>query len=268
MHAIKNYFKENISPQVSHFHVAGKMTQSTIEKSLQQLSKNWIGSNVEIPEIKTSKPPTRAKVYFIDIPGAKQSAITLGSLSIPGGNPELHKYSVVNIRLGGGMEARLMRTLRLDKGYTYGAGSFYRENSYQTPFYAYSQVRSNVTLESLEIFKNIINGYAKSYNSEDLELTKNKLIKQNALRFERLGSLLNMLDTISKFNFPDTYIQRQQDVLTSMSLEEAQSIAESQFNADKMYFVVAGDAKTQLSRIKELGYGNPIMLDREGNRIK
>ena len=53
-----------------------------------------------------------------------------------------------------------------------------------------------------------------------------------------------------------------------MSLEEAQSIAESQFNADKMYFVVAGDAKTQLSRIKELGYGNPIMLDREGNKIK
>ena len=268
MNDIKNYFKENISPQVSHFHVAGKMTQGTIEKSLQQLSKNWIGSNVEIPEIKTSKPPTRARVYFIDIPGAKQSAITLGSLSIPGGNPELYKYSVVNNRLGGGMEARLMRTLRLEKGYTYGAGSFFRENSYQTPFYAYSQVRSNVTLESLEIFKNIINGYAKSYNSEDLELTKNKLIKQNALRFERLGSLLNMLDTISKFNFPDTYIQRQQDVLTSMSLEEAQSIAESQFNADKMYFVVAGDAKTQLSRIKDLGYGNPIMLDREGNKIK
>ena len=268
MNDIKNYFKENISPQVSHFHVAGKMTQGTIEKSLQQLSKNWIGSNVEIPEIKTSKPPTRARVYFIDIPGAKQSAITLGSLSIPGGNPELYKYSVVNNRLGGGMEARLMRTLRLEKGYTYGAGSFYRENSYQTPFYAYSQVRSNVTLESLEIFKNIINGYAKSYNSEDLELTKNKLIKQNALRFERLGSLLNMLDTISKFNFPDTYIQRQQDVLTSMSLEEAKSIAESQFNADKMYFVVAGDAKTQLSRIKDLGYGNPIMLDREGNKIK
>ena len=268
MNDIKNYFNENISPQVSHFHVAGKMTQRSIEKSLKQLSQNWIGSDVELPEIKTSKPPARSKVYFIDIPGAKQSAITLGTLSIPGGNPELYKYSVVNNRLGGGMEARLMRTLRLEKGYTYGAGSFFRENSYQTPFYAYSQVRSNVTLESLEIFKNIINGYAESYNSEDLELTKNKLIKQNALRFERLGSLLNMLDTISKFNFPDTYIQEQQDVLRSMNLQDAKSIAQSEFNADKMYFVIAGDAKTQLRRIKELGYGSPIMLDREGNTIK
>lgn len=268
MEDIKNYFKENISPKVSHFHVAGKMTQSTIEKSLQQLSDNWVGDEVKIPLIKASKAPFRSKVYFIDIPGSKQSAITLGTLTVPGGNPELYKLNVVNNRLGGGMEARLMRTLRLEKGYTYGAGSFFRENSYQTPFYAYSQVRSNVTLESLEIFKNIINSYAKSYNSEDLDLTKNKLIKQNALRFERLGSLIDMLDTMSKFNYPDTYIQNQQDLLTALTLEDAKNIAKSQFNADKMYFVVAGDAKTQLSRIKNLGYGNPILLDREGNKIK
>mgnify|MGYP001208171722 FL=1 len=268
MDDIKKYFKQNISPKVAHFHVAGKITQSSIEKSLQQLSDKWIGEDVEIPKITSSKAPSKSKVYFIDIPGSKQSAITLGTLTIPGGNPELYKMGVVNNRLGGGMEARLMRTLRLEKGYTYGAGSFFRENTYQTPFYAYSQVRSNVTFESLEIFRDIINDYANSYNSEDLKITKNKLIKQNALRFERLGSLLNMLDTMSMFDFPDTYIQNQQDILTSMNLEEAKSIAQSRFDANKMYFVIAGDAKTQLSRIKELGFGKPIMLDREGNKIK
>ena len=63
-------------------------------------------------------------------------------------------------------------------------------------------------------------------------------------------------------------IQNQQDILTSMNLEEAKSIAQSRFDANKMYFVIAGDAKTQLSRIKELGFGKPIMLDREGNKIK
>ena len=267
MDDIKNYFQQNISPKVSHFHVAGKITQSTIEESLQQLSDRWSGKEVNIPTISSSKAPSSSKVFFIDIPGSKQSAITVGTLTIPGGNPDLYKLNVVNNRLGGGMEARLMRTLRLEKGYTYGAGSFLRENTYQTPFYAYSQVRSNVTLESLQIFKDIINGYAKSYNSEDLELTKNKLIKQNALRFERLGNLIDMLDTMSEFDYPDTYIQNQQDILTSMNLNDARSIAESRFNANKMYFVIAGDAKTQLDRIQKLGYGKPIILDREGNKI-
>ena len=267
MDDIKGYFKQNISPIVSHLHIAGNITQDNAERSLKILANKWNGNKVNIPKIRIAKIPSKSKVFFIDIPDSKQSAISVGTLTVPGGSPELFKLSVVNNRLGGGMEARLMRTLRLEKGYTYGAGSFLRENTFQTPFYAYSQVRSNVTLESLEIFRDIINGYAKSYNNEDLETTKNKLIKGNALRFERLGSLINMLDTMSKYDYSNTYIQNEQEVLTSIGLDEARSIARLNFNANKMYFVIAGDAKTQLNRIEKLGYGKPIILDREGNRV-
>ena len=267
MDDIKGYFKQNISPIVSHLHIAGNITQDNAERSLKILANKWNGNKVKIPKITIAKIPSKSKVFFIDIPDSKQSAISVGTLTVPGGSPELFKLSVVNNRLGGGMEARLMRTLRLEKGYTYGAGSFLRENTFQTPFYAYSQVRSNVTLESLEIFRDIINGYAKSYNNEDLETTKNKLIKGNALRFERLASLINMLDTMSKYDYSNTYIQNEQEVLTSIGLDEARSIARLNFNANKMYFVIAGDAKTQLNRIEKLGYGKPIILDREGNRV-
>ena len=121
-----------------------------------QLSQAWKGEKVNIPKILALNHPQNQEVFFIDIPDAKQSAISVGTLTIPGNDPELFKLTVVNNRLGGGMEARLMRTLRLEKGYTYGAGSFLRANSFQTPFYAYSQVRSNVTLESLEVYlKNV-----------------------------------------------------------------------------------------------------------------
>ena len=267
MDDIKDYFKQNISPIVSHLHIAGNITQDNAERSLKILANKWNGNKVNIPKIRIAKIPSKSKVFFIDIPDSKQSAISVGTLTVPGGSPDLFKLSVVNNRLGGGMEARLMRTLRLEKGYTYGAGSFLRENTFQTPFYAYSQVRSNVTLESLEIFRDIINGYAKSYNNEDLETTKNKLIKGNALRFERLASLINMLDTMSKYDYSNTYIQKEQEVLTSIGLDEARSIARLNFNANKMYFVIAGDAKTQLNRIEKLGYGKPIILDREGNRV-
>ena len=267
MDDIKGYFKQNISPIVSHLHIAGNITQDNAERSLKILANKWNGNKVKIPKITIAKIPSKSKVFFIDIPDSKQSAISVGTLTVPGGSPELFKLSVVNNRLGGGMEARLMRTLRLEKGYTYGAGSFLRENTFQTPFYAYSQVRSNVTLESLEIFRDIINGYAKSYNNEDLETTKNKLIKGNALRFERLASLINMLDTMSKYDYSNTYIQKEQEVLTSIGLDEARSIARLNFNANTMYFVIAGDAKTQLNRIEKLGYGKPIILDREGNRV-
>jgi len=268
MKDIKDYFESNLTPKVSHFHIAGDIKKATAQRLLGQLSQTWKGEKIKIPEISSVQSPSNPKVFFIDIPDAKQSAISVGTLTIPGDDPELFKLTVVNNRLGGGMEARLMRTLRLEKGYTYGAGSFLRPNSFQTPFYAYSQVRSNVTLESLEIFKNIINNYPDSYNDEDLETTKNKLIKSNALRFERLSSMINMLDTMSKFKFDDTYIQKEQEVLTSMDLDEAKILAKTRFDGQKMYYVIAGDAKTQLKRISKLGYDKPVMLDRDGNIVK
>ena len=264
---LKNYFNANISPQVAHFHIVGDINEKEAINVLSNFNKKWNGDSVEIPTIAMVDAPSKPVVYFIDIPDAKQSAITVGTLTIPGTDPLLYPLDVTNNRLGGGMEARLMRTLRLEKGYTYGAGSFLRPNKFQTPFYAYSQVRTNVTLESLEIFRDLITNYASTYFQDDLDVTRNKLIKSNALRFETLGSLINMLDKISKYNLPVNYIANQQDLLTGMTVEDVKQLANDYLNGENMIYVVAGDAKTQLELIKNLGFGEPVLLDRDGNKL-
>jgi zinc protease len=39
-------------------------------------------------------------------------------------------------------------------------------------------------------------------------------------------------------------------------------------NPVKMIYLIVGDAETQLARVKELGLGTPILLDRSGNFVK
>ena len=267
MSDLKAYFNANISPKVAHFHIVGNINENEAVKVLSNFNKKWQGESVEIPTVEMVDAPSKPIVYFIDIPDAKQSAITVGTLTVPGADPMLYPLNVANNRLGGGMEARLMRTLRLEKGYTYGAGSFLRSNKFQTPFYAYSQVRTNVTLESLIIFRDLITNYSSTYFQNDLDVTKNKLIKSNALRFETLGSLINMLDNISKYNLPTDYIANEQNILTNMTVQDIQELASKYLNGQNMIYVVAGDAKTQLELIKNLGFGEPIILDRDGNKL-
>lgn len=267
MSDLKAYFNANISPKVAHFHIVGNINENEAVKVLSNFNKKWQGESVEIPTVEMVDAPSKPIVYFIDIPDAKQSAITVGTLTVPGADPMLYPLNVANNRLGGGMEARLMRTLRLEKGYTYGAGSFLRSNKFQTPFYAYSQVRTNVTLESLIIFRDLITNYSSTYFQDDLDVTKNKLIKSNALRFETLGSLINMLDNISKYNLPTDYIANEQNILTKMTVQDIQELSSKYLNGQNMIYVVAGDAKTQLELIKNLGFGEPIILDRDGNKL-
>ena len=73
-----------------------------------------------------------------------------------------------------------------------------------------------MTLESLEIFRELIKNYSDTFVESDLEITKNLLIKQNTRRFETLGNLLDMLDTMSRFQLTKSYIEEQQETLVKL----------------------------------------------------
>lgn len=46
-----------------------------------------------------------------------------------------------------------------------------------------------------------------------------------------------------------------------MTVERIQELSNKYLNQDKMYWLVVGDAKTQLERMKELGFGDPILIN-------
>ena len=266
MEDLKEHFYKYVSPKVAHIHIVGNINKQKAQNALKKLGDNWSGGQVNIPTISNVEIPPEPKLFFIDIPSAKQSAITIGKPIVQGSDPNHYKLQVVNNRLGAGSSARLFQTLRIEKGYTYGAYSNISENQFQSTFLAYGQVRSNVTLESLEIFRELIKDYSDTFEESDLEKTKNLLIKQNTRRFETLGNLLDMLDTMSRFQLTKSYIEEQQETLVKMNLDEIRGLANRYLNEKNMIYVVAGDAKTQLSQVKEFGYGEPILLDRDGNK--
>ena len=72
-----------------------------------------------------------------------------------------------------------------------------RELKTMDTFIASSRVRTNSTLESVTIFKTEMEKYRKDIPQEYIDFTKSSLLKGNALRFETLGSLLGMLNTMT-----------------------------------------------------------------------
>lgn len=263
---VKQYYQRNITPKMATFNVVGNVTEKQVTKALARLNK-WQGEAVELPQqpmVSQRKKPT---LYFIDVPGAKQSVIMAGKPVVSGNSAEFYPIQVANNRLGGGMSARLAQTLRIQKGYTYGAYSYIRGAGYQSPFIASSQVRTNVTLESLEIFKDLISNYKDTYKEEDLAVTQNMIIKGNSRKFETLDQLLGMLTEMSRFDREANFVEQQQDYVKSLELKAVHNVIDKHFNEQQMIYVVAGDAETQLARMKEFGYGEPVILDIEGNKI-
>jgi len=96
---------------------------------------------------------------------------------------------------------------------------------------------------------------------EYIDFTKNALIKSNALRFETLGSLLGMLNTMSSYNLPVDYIKQEEAYVRDLTAEKQLEVARKYIDPSRMYYVVAGDGKTQLKELEKAGLGKPVLVN-------
>jgi len=257
---LKDYYNKYLSPSIAKFLVVGDMDQSRVKTALTDLVKKWKQTNIVIPEIKVQGPPDKSQIYFVDVPGAKQSVIAIGAPSIPRTDPDFFPATVANYKLGGSFNGIFNLILREEKGFTYGARSnFVGAVNYGT-FIASSRVRTNSTLESVTIFKTEMEKYRKDIPQEYIDFTKSSLMKSNALRFETLGNLLSMLNTMASYNLPDDFIKREEKFIKELTIEKELALTNKYIDPSKMYYVVVGDAKTQLDDLEKAGLGKPILV--------
>jgi zinc protease len=85
-------------------------------------------------------------------------------------------------------------------------------------------------------------------------------MKGNALRFETLGDLLSMIRNISSYNLPFDYIKKEEAFLKDLSTEKLRGYAIKYIDPSKMYYLVVGDAATQLSELEKVGLGKPVLI--------
>jgi zinc protease len=259
---LKAYYAKNISPSVARMHVVGALDKSSIVKPLANLSENWKPKKVNVPELKNPPAPKQSKVYFYDVPGAKQSVLRIGYPALAATDKDFYPATVTNYILGGGgFASRLTQTLREGKGYTYGINSFFSGSKSDGTFTISSGVRTNVTLESLQEVKGILDKYGATFSDSDLGTTKGFLIKSNARAFETAGAKLNMLENISTYGWDYDYVKQREAVVKAMTLDRIKVLSGEYLNPDKMIWLVIGDAQTQLGRLKDLGFGEPVLLN-------
>jgi zinc protease len=258
---LKAFYDKYFSPSIAKLLIAGDVDQERVEKAFSGLGEKWQSREVTLPELKTPSSPEKSAIYFVDVPEAKQSVITIGCLTVPRGHPDFNPVFVANYKLGGSSLSGIFNTiLREEKGFTYGASSVISGFEEYGTFRATSRVRTNATLESVYIFKTEMEKYGQSMPQEYIDFTRAGLIKSNARRFETIGSLLGMLNTMTAYNLPKDYIKQEEAFVQGLTPEKQLEFVRKYIDPAKMYYVVVGDAKTQMKDLEKVGLGKPILV--------
>lgn len=267
---VENYYKNYFSRNQAQIIVVGDVSKNEILPKLSFL-KQLPDNDIKLPALQTAPQIAKTKIYFIDIPNSAQTEFRIGYVTDLKYDAlgDFYKAGLMNYALGGAFNSRLNLHLREDKGWTYGARSYFDGDKYTGNYVFSAGIRADATDSALADIMRITQDYkTKGASAEELEFTRNSIGQSEARKYENGFQKAAFLGRILDYNLPETFTKQQNEILQKLTLKEINGLA-SRLTPDssKMNIVLVGDKEKLWNKLQALGY-DMEELDKEGNPVK
>ena len=266
---VKAFYNKYYSPNLGELVVVGDVEKNDILPKLGFL-KTWENKNVKVPELPKPKAGDPTKIYLVDKPDAPQSQIRIGYMTDLkyDATGDYFKSYLMNYPLGGAFNSRININLREDKGWTYGAGSYFSSTEDPGPYLAYAGVLASATDSSVvEFVKEITDYKAKGITDAELEFMRRSIGQRDARSYETPGQKAGFLRQIVHYNLDKSFVDEQTKIIKSISKKEINALAKKYLDNDNMYILVVGDGASNRSKLEKLGY-ELVELDPKGEVVE
>lgn len=265
---VKAFYAQNYNASVMSVIAVSDLGEAELKTKLSQLATL---NPSPVAKAATQSYPALASntLYLVDKEGAAQSEIRIGKRALPyDATGEYYRAGLMNFILGGAFNSRINLNLREDKGYSYGAFSFFNGNKERGSFTAQAGVRTDSTAASIVEFMKEIDTYKTGgITDEELTFTKNAIGQRDARDYETPFQKLRFLSNILTYNLPNGFVDTQNTILDNITAAELNALAGKYLDTKEMTIVVVGDKATILPDLQKLGY-NIVELDADGHRVK
>ena len=199
--------------------------------------------------IPTATTPLPERVAFQAAPGEQvidfdnpQSVVAFGHRGIPRDHPDFMAAFVLQEVFGGGrFGTRLMTSLREERGLTYGVGTGLASGAYGDSFQGRVSTDNANVPQVVELLRAEWARVAESGLSAD-ELTRVQTYLTGAypLRFDGNGAIASILSSMQFQGFDIDYVNRRNDLVRALTLEDVNRVARDLFHPDELVFIIVG----------------------------
>ena len=268
---LTGYFRGSFGPVNATLVVVGDITLEDAVKHAEEHLGGWRQNGESAARVGDASDFSingSSKIYLLDKPGAAQSVIRAGFVSVPRSHPGYYALVLLNQLFGGQFTARLNMNLRQDKGYSYGYRSWFEWHRQSSLLLAGGGVETNVTREAvqetLKEFNDIRSG--RPVTEEEFESAKAALLCQFPASFETPWQTIEQLAQVVSFDLPDDYFLSFTTKIEGVSLDDVHRAAQEHLLTDKLTLLVVGDREVIEPGLREIGL--PIhSVDHDGQVV-
>jgi len=205
-----------------------------------------------------------ARVFLVDRPGAPQTELRVGHLSVSSTHADFFPLAVLNYVLGGSFSSRINLNLREAKGFTYGARSQFSGGLSPGAFTVSAAVESSVTLAAAREILHELAGIREGVRAQELSFAQDALGESLTTQYESADARRALVDNVLKFDWPPDYPLRRLALLERLSLADLDRLAREHLRPQDWIVLAVGDGATIGESLSELGLGAPRRLDIDG----
>ncbi|MEM9879928.1 MAG: pitrilysin family protein [Pseudomonadota bacterium] len=248
-----------IRPDNATLFVVGDTTLAEILPLLDKRFGTWKAPSAALgrKSVAEVKPANTSRIIIVDRPGSPQSLILGGLLAPPTGSDNTLAISAMNDVLGGAFTARVNMNLREEKGWAYGAYTFFRNAKGQRPYMIYAPVQSDKTAESLSELLKEMQDFIGDRPATPDELTRVVNNSSRALpgQFETAGSVLGVMMRNKVYGRPDNYVETLPGQYRELTLKKVMAAAFEVVAPQRVTWLIMGDAAQIKAPLEALGVG-------------
>ena len=252
---ITSFYKTYVNPKNSQLITVSNLDQKSIEKSISVL-KEWQGEGPSLALDFLEPDTKKGVIYLVHKDNSAQSAIRIGKRALKRDiTGEFYRTGLMNFPLGGAFNSRINLNLREDKGYTYGARSYFSGDKHSGYFTATAEVRADATDKSIvEFVKEIESFHKDGITDEELAFMRNAINQKDALKYETPRAKLGFLSQILEHDLSPDFVKDRAKIVSSITKEEINALAKKHLDLSTMLMVVVGNAEVLRPELEALGY--------------
>jgi zinc protease len=246
------FHKQRFIPNQTILAIVGDVKPADAFARAERAFGSWPkGTPSELPRFDV-KPPAKARIVVIDKPDAVQTEIRLGQVGITYRDPSLFAAEVYNSILGGSASARLYEEIRRKRGLSYGANSFFLEESQPGFFEVSTFTKTESTAEALALAFEVLRGLReKPVPEAELSSAKTYLTGAFPLEVETANGIATKVLEAMHFGYGREFLESYNDRISKVGAADVQRFAETHIHPEQMTAVLVGNAAKFTDALKK-----------------
>jgi zinc protease len=242
--ALREFWKTYLRPETSVLYIAGDVKAKEAFALAEKHLGGWTAEgDAPAPSVPGLPDPEGTRIVLIDRPGAVQSQIAVGEISVTRTDPRFHASRVYSQIFGGAFESRLNKTIRVERGLTYGAFGGIRPFRFAGQFFGQTFTKTETTAETVQAVLDVINGMRTSPPSaEELTTAKSYLAGNFPSQLETPQDTVAYAWIIEYSRLPEDYLNQALQGYKNTTLEDVAHVASEVIDTDALTIVVVGEA--------------------------